>query len=892
MANKPTLLIGIGSSGLYTLEQVQNFYYENTGMNKPAWVEYVYIETNKDNRPNITVLKNNIKRVYISLAEMEKMVKELKEESEKTHVSTDWLPPEDEIIDAGKGAGGIPACGRLALWGWNNEGKNFKKVIDTITLAFDKIKSFTVEGSDDSSPAVFVTGSLTGGTGTGIFIDIAYLVRHLIDDIKDLYGLLLVPPKPKYIKESEIIYINTYSALKALEHYSKANISYDYNWPNGFKVSFKEPPFELVQIISQSYNANYTSLSTVQGLYKMAGLYLFLNIFGLRAKRFERLVDAKGNAQIGKFGTFGLSAIQYPKAQIQEYLSLNLSIDLLKRWIDQENYFKQGYGLPIDKAKINNDAVKYFERVLEESFNVLNVVGGRDVNQEINLEAHKINKGDLQGRPFDYIRKMFSSSVIGNIYDSVRNNLRIAQDTIIEGISSFVINDINQHENLHYARIQLNAIANAITKCLNYWQSIGVSSVPNNWESLLSQQTKWMLRGRYKILFEQDNVLADRMTSLLQMMKMHLMVKMMVDIRKNIQAGKVPLVTSNVGSRIELPTVEKIKLLITEIKKTLGTEQDIQKEKKFKSLRRRKSEITGDIQDNTIPILRIYPSNSFEQEITQAEARYRNITRKTYPTKETIIGNRDLWDYLTQTKLNLHRILYRDCLLMFREELNNSNCIPDYEVSEYVERAPEEAARIAKRSTSYLLPVDKTLEQYKNIPKVVIGSNQLIIKKVVSHLQEEGVMDFTQEGDNIKEIEELKNIMIFYVEQGNFMPVQDISYMNEIEEIYNNYPKQKNISDAKWHKLRNPYIKLNQQEEESELMEEEEKTAKKEKLKKKGKATKKEKLKKKEKAAKKEKLKKKEKVAEEGSPIEDEKLTNKEELKEEEKSAEDLWEDL
>ena len=43
----PTIIIGIGTSGLYTLENIQRFYYETYKTNKPDNVEYLYIETNE-----------------------------------------------------------------------------------------------------------------------------------------------------------------------------------------------------------------------------------------------------------------------------------------------------------------------------------------------------------------------------------------------------------------------------------------------------------------------------------------------------------------------------------------------------------------------------------------------------------------------------------------------------------------------------------------------------------------------------------------------------------------------------------------------------------------------------------------------------------------------------
>lgn len=190
MSHKPILLIGIGSSGLYVLEQVQNFYYENTGKNKPNYVEYLYIETNKDNEPGITALPSEIKRVYTSLADMKVMIRELKEK----FPSIEWLPPEDYVLQAGMGAGGLPACGRLALWGTNTEGNNLKNVLDAIQGMYNKVSGPGARDSDGSMPAVFITGSVTGGTGSGIFIDLAYLVRRIIPNIKELFSLILLPP--------------------------------------------------------------------------------------------------------------------------------------------------------------------------------------------------------------------------------------------------------------------------------------------------------------------------------------------------------------------------------------------------------------------------------------------------------------------------------------------------------------------------------------------------------------------------------------------------------------------------------------------------------------------------------------------------------------------------
>ncbi|MDR3245043.1 MAG: tubulin-like doman-containing protein, partial [Prevotellaceae bacterium] len=165
VATSPTIIIGIGTSGLYVLENVQRFYYENYKVNKPKNVEYLYLETNETNRPVGTPIGNSINRVYISLDNMPKMIDELKLYCNNPQ----WLPDSSVVLTAGLGAGGIRSCGRLALWGKNDHGDNFNNVIINIQNAHSNVMHLNNNIGNQTLPAtptVFITGSLTGGTGS------------------------------------------------------------------------------------------------------------------------------------------------------------------------------------------------------------------------------------------------------------------------------------------------------------------------------------------------------------------------------------------------------------------------------------------------------------------------------------------------------------------------------------------------------------------------------------------------------------------------------------------------------------------------------------------------------------------------------------------------------
>ena len=53
-----------------------------------------------------------------------------------------------------------------------------------------------------------------------------YLIRHLIKDIEELFGLFLLPSKPSSIRGFEVLYANSYGALKDLEHFNSVESVY------------------------------------------------------------------------------------------------------------------------------------------------------------------------------------------------------------------------------------------------------------------------------------------------------------------------------------------------------------------------------------------------------------------------------------------------------------------------------------------------------------------------------------------------------------------------------------------------------------------------------------------------------------------------------------------
>ncbi len=796
----PTIIIGIGTSGLYTLENAQRFYYETYKTNKPKNVEFIYIETNESNRPVGTPIGNDITRVYISLDNMAEMIAELKTSCN----NPSWLPESRVVLAAGLGAGGIRSCGRLAMWGRNQKGDNFGNIINAITNAYAKVMHVNNNDANlAAQPTVFITGSLTGGTGAGVFIDMGYLVRHIIQNAKDIYGLFLLPQEPKVIRGFEVMYGNAYGAIKDLEHYNKVENNYKEKWPNGFTKDLEVPPYELVQFISQDYQDGAPAISTLSGLYKMAGLYLFLNIAGIYEKRRERLVDAAGNSLIGKYGTFGLSAIQFPKDQIQEFVSSQLSIELLNRLTDSAEYYLNGQKRPISRASIKQNMAVVFDGILENAFATLNTVEARDLLVSIDKDATRINKAEIKGSPVEFIIGMFTSTKNDNYHAMVNNNIKSALNVFVDSIYQQVDNAMQSTENLYYAKYVLQDIVESIERTLAYWKSIGLSSQTQNWDNELRKLAIGCTKNTYNSVFEHDAVLKDRLNTIFELMKMHLSIRVLIDICKHVKEGQIRLE----GSNHELPKLQFFDDLIKKLNALTGKTDEL--ENGSISFARRLNDIKGDINDTTLPILRVYPSNSFSKECEKAKETYTQRSGGNVRSITEVIQQQNILNYLKQKQGNrFNEEIYLDFLKAFRLKVDTLNCIEDFNIASYIRNSTEESIRTARKATSPFLKINRVFTPSPYLPRFVVGDDNNEITDVLTAFRNQNYNDFPDTIDGKKELTDLKNIIVFYDEKGNYIPISDLSYINLMRDAHNNVPSglaDENITSERWKNNRSAY---------------------------------------------------------------------------------------
>jgi hypothetical protein len=152
---------------------------------------------------------------------------------------------------------GIRPLGYLALM--DNAAEILVRVKDALAhITSPEAKAATTAGTGlplrDESPRVFLVSSITGGTGGGMLLGMAYLVRQALGELylsgDGLCGVLLHATSPKP-SEKELAQANSLATLNELRHFSRPDASYPGDPDNGLAAFDQEQhPFEETYLVT------------------------------------------------------------------------------------------------------------------------------------------------------------------------------------------------------------------------------------------------------------------------------------------------------------------------------------------------------------------------------------------------------------------------------------------------------------------------------------------------------------------------------------------------------------------------------------------------------------------------------------------------------------------
>ncbi len=169
---------------------------------------------------------------------------------------TEWLDKEVTPVQGADGAGGIRQMGRLMLF------RSISSVLSKLNAALDKLFQGVVPAPKKFY--VFLVAGIAGGTGSGTFLDMAYIIQRAVDlkhYIKPkMLGYLVLSDlfdqgNPNMLKS------NCFAALKELDYWMSVREHEDafrQRYTGDFDLNISNHPFDFCHLITSKDMAGNT----------------------------------------------------------------------------------------------------------------------------------------------------------------------------------------------------------------------------------------------------------------------------------------------------------------------------------------------------------------------------------------------------------------------------------------------------------------------------------------------------------------------------------------------------------------------------------------------------------------------------------------------------------
>jgi len=480
----PSLFVGLGTTGTDILMELRRLIFEEFGEPGLPVIKMVAIETNNnkgttDRNINIdyNVPYHKIDMIHIGIPSTEPIKQMLEPHSPTFHPGLkDWLDPVVlQKMHYKNGAGQIRMAGRLCMWlSWDTVQKqltnalaslqsqeNRMSTVNDILAPYCTRKNIQIPTEPIGRiPNVTILGTLCGGTCSGIFIDIAYLLRDIMRNQglnPNVSGIFTIPDntmaqQSTYFRDA----VNCYSALFELDYYHNPNrkTKSQNNKPifevspilNGNPLQDNSPPLDAVRIVSPTGQTDGGAPFIIVGadgktnpepLNFMIALDLFMDIGtqtyqakdGVRANvvtspDFNTVpVNGAGHAQF--MSAFGLSALWYPKYKIVHAVAIQLAMDLVNNWLAQPTNQdltaaqQAASGFKIDDLFSSINLESAFKQAISENRQTLKITDDSLLDTEIQkIKAPNGMTFLEQLKPGGFIFSQYQAILEGNAHSA------------------------------------------------------------------------------------------------------------------------------------------------------------------------------------------------------------------------------------------------------------------------------------------------------------------------------------------------------------------------------------------------------------------------------------------------------------------------------------------
>lgn len=247
MATQPRILVlGLGGTGLEALLQLRTLFNESRG-EVPPYVGLSYLDTVAPKAlGNVELL--DVESLRLVLRDAPEMLR-----NPEVDYVRDWFPIDINVGSLIHGAAQIRPLGRLALHAQPDRVlKQLRNWLATLTSR-ERLREIERGESIDEqgSVEVYVLASLCGGTGSGIILDVARLVREELKNAPtvSVVGVFLLPGPFRHMAATNRVAANAYAALKEIDYLANPRTPVEVSFGPGQRLVLDRSPFDLVYLV-------------------------------------------------------------------------------------------------------------------------------------------------------------------------------------------------------------------------------------------------------------------------------------------------------------------------------------------------------------------------------------------------------------------------------------------------------------------------------------------------------------------------------------------------------------------------------------------------------------------------------------------------------------------
>jgi eukaryotic-like serine/threonine-protein kinase len=364
---KPALVIGLGQSGQEVLRQFRTLIGERfSAVDRVPHIRFLYMDTDGEDLAKATKGSN------FALYHNETFHAKLQRAGYymKWNDCRELLEPWLDLrilyrIPRQQVPVGVRALGRVAFV--DNYPNIVRRLESELMACFDPdplkvAMQRTGEKVYSTRPRIFIVTSLAGGTGSGMFIDMAYAIHHLYRKMglenPDIVGVFLLPHGNQPQNLTGLV--NGYAALTELQHFADPAVTFKAKHKSldpaqkSDIIKEKTPPFRrclLIPTDSDKYQARFTPTSEngetpPPASVVQAGNFLFSDlctVLGRSADKYrQQWADIytpwrENKTENMLFQTVGMFRIVWPRQHLIRRVASGLCKTLVEQWMTKDS---------------------------------------------------------------------------------------------------------------------------------------------------------------------------------------------------------------------------------------------------------------------------------------------------------------------------------------------------------------------------------------------------------------------------------------------------------------------------------------------------------------------------------------------------------------------------